>query len=446
MLFLILDLQLVAPVTRAGPPSPVYYLQQPHYLRLRLVRVRTAVMIPRSRASGRQILERAVSQTTSSTRYALAGHRLLSPSYRVQTPYLRPTTQRAPQSAVAFTTSARLGKERDRDNKGKSFFDSTTEPPTEPLSEEEAKANLENSKREAEEKAAAEAKTSGNENQASAKNEGGSQAPDNKAGGAAGSAAGGSGSSGDGSSGDGGKRGRKSAERALAKPVVPEVYPQVLAIPITRRPLFPGFYKAITIKDPDVATAITESIKRGQPYVGAFLFKDENQDEDVIRNVDDVYDVGVFAQITSAFPIHGQEGALTAILYPHRRIKLSSLIPPGGQDTTKKAETKTEAPAPEPIPQKSAEDDVPQDKKGDVVASFEESAVDKKPDQVAEKYEPTSFLKRYPVSLVNVENMSDEPYDPKSQVIRAVTNEIVNVFKEVATMNNLFRDQISWSR
>lgn len=423
----------------------------PHLLRrhstcgvhLRLASACTATMIPRSRASGRLVLERAASYTTPSTRYSIAGARLLSPSCRISSSYLRPTTQRAPQSAAAFTTSTRLGKERDKDNKGKSFFDSTTEPPTEPLSEEEAKANLENSKREAEDKATAEAKSSSNDSSTSSKNEGGAQAPDKKSGGAAGSSAGGSGSSGDGSGGDGGKRGRKSAERALSKPVVPEVYPQVLAIPITRRPLFPGFYKAITIKDPDVATAITESIKRGQPYVGAFLFKDENEDEDVIRNVDDVYDVGVFAQITSAFPIHGQEGALTAILYPHRRIKLSSLIPPGGPDTTKKADTKTESPAPEPIPQKTPEEDTPQDKKGDVVASFEESAVDKKPDQVAEKYEPTSFLKRYPVSLVNVENMSDEPYDPKSQVIRAVTNEIVNVFKEVATMNNLFRDQIS---
>ena len=401
-------------------------------------------MIPRSRASGRQILERAVSQTSYTSRYSIVGSRLLSPSYRISAPYLRPTTQAPPQSAAAFTTSSRLRKDRDRDGKGKSFFDSTTEPPTEPLSEEEAKANLENSKREAEEKAAAEGKASESEVLASTKSEGGSQAAESKAGGAAGGAAGsGSGSAGDGSNGDGGKRGRKSTERALSKPVVPDVYPQVLAIPITRRPLFPGFYKAITIKDPDVATAITESIKRGQPYVGAFLFKDENEDEDVIRNVDDVYDVGVFAQITSAFPIHGQEGALTAILYPHRRIKLSSLIPPGGQDTIKKADTKADTPTPEPIPQKTAEEEPSLDKKGDVVASFEESAVDKKPDQVAEKYEPTSFLKRYPVSLVNVENMADEPYDPKSQVIRAVTNEIVNVFKEVATMNNLFRDQIS---
>lgn len=391
-------------------------------------------MIPRSRVSGRLILERSAAHVTRPSSGALARRWASSPAYRNShicrrwLPAIQPRLVGA-----AFSTSARLAREKD--NKDKSFFDSSIDPPTEPLSEEEAKANLEHQRKEAEENLKAESKN----DPSSSKSDSGSQAQDGKAGSAAGGAAG-SGSGSDGSGGDGGKRGRKSAEKALQKPVVPDVYPQVLAIPIARRPLFPGFYKAITIKDPDVATAITESIKRGQPYVGAFLFKDENEDEDVIRNADDVYDVGVFAQITSAFPIHGQEGALTAILYPHRRIKLSSLLPPGGQDA-KKTDAKSE-PTPEPIPQK-AEEEVAQEKKGDVVASFEESAVEKKPDQTAEKYEPTSFLKRYPVSLVNVENLADEPYDPKSPVIRAVTNEIVNVFKEVATMNNLFRDQIS---
>ncbi|KAL7804628.1 ATP-dependent protease La [Trichoderma aethiopicum] len=389
-------------------------------------------MLPRSRASGRLILERSAAHparalsdsiprvwTLSSALRAthIAGRRYPAPRSRVQT--------------AALSTSARLSKEKD---KGSNFFDSAVEPKTkEEEDEAKAKAKLENAKEESKATTAADSTAS------AAKSEGG-KSEEGKPSGAAGSAAGaGSGAGGDGSGGDGGKRGRKSAERALSKPVIPEVYPQVLAIPIARRPLFPGFYKAITIKDPNVATAITESIKRGQPYVGAFLFKDENEDDDVIRNVNDVYDVGVFAQITSAFPIHGQEGALTAILYPHRRIKLSSLVAPGGQDADK-AESKTE-PEPEPIPQKTEEDT--QEKKGDVVASFEESAVEKKSEQPVDKYEPTSFLKRYPVSLVNVENLADEPYDPKSPVIRAITNEIVNVFKEVATMNNLFRDQIS---
>jgi hypothetical protein len=34
------------------------------------------------------------------------------------------------------------------------------------------------------------------------------------------------------------------------------------------------------------------NMKRGQPYVGAFLFKDDNADGDVIEKLDDVYDTG----------------------------------------------------------------------------------------------------------------------------------------------------------
>ncbi|EFX03248.1 mitochondrial serine protease [Grosmannia clavigera kw1407] len=310
-----------------------------------------------------------------------------------------------------------------------------------------------------------EAAKSGSEPPAAA-NQGNSEPSDGKASSGASSGGGSSGAGSDGGSGDGGRRGRKSADRALQKPIVPDVYPQVMAIPIAKRPLFPGFYKAITIKDPNVASAITEMIKRGQPYVGAFLFKDENADADVIQSADEVYDVGVFAQITSAFPLHG-EGAtgLTAILYPHRRIRLSTLIPPGSGADTSTADIVVEAdkPAsddqasieavPEPIPAKAteAEEPQPEEKKGDVVASFEESAVvvpakSETPAPVqkqATPYEPTSFLRKFDVSLVNVENLTEEPFDARSPVIRAVTNEIVNVFKEVAQMNSLFRDQIS---
>lgn len=56
----------------------------------------------------------------------------------------------------------------------------------------------------------------------------------------------------------------------------------------------------------------------------------------------------------------------------------------------------------------------------------------------------TSFLaKEHSVSLVNVENMADLPYEKKDPVIRAVTSEIVSVFKEIASLNPLFRDQIA---
>ncbi|KAH8691572.1 putative mitochondrial serine protease Pim1 [Talaromyces proteolyticus] len=229
-----------------------------------------------------------------------------------------------------------------------------------------------------------------------------------------------------GGSDDGSKKGKRG-EKALQKPFVPDVYPQVMAIPIARRPLFPGFYKAITIRDPNVAAAIQDMLKRGQPYVGAFLFKNDDADGDVIENLDDVHDVGVFAQITSVYPIKSDEG-LTAVLYPHRRIKMSSLLAPNDPARTgivEQATTKT-----------------PTEKRGDVVASFEEASADqiwKGPNH----YEPTAFLRKYPVTLANVENLSEDPVDKKSPIIRAVTSEIVNVCKEIVQLNPLFRDQIS---
>lgn len=251
----------------------------------------------------------------------------------------------------------------------------------------------------------------------------------------------GGGDSGAGSGDSGKKSGRKvSSERALQKPTVPDVYPQVMAIPIAKRPLFPGFYKAVTIRDPRVSAAMQESVRRGQPYVGAFLFKDETADKDVIDSMDDVHDVGVFAQITSTFT--GEQNSLTAVLYPHRRIKMSSLIPP-----QRNAEARISTAAVTDIPKVELDKtkgskELATENAGDVVASFEEPSASLQPSE-SPPYEPTSFLHNYPVSLVQVENLVEQPYDRKDPIIKAVTSEIVNVFKDVASLNPLFRDQIS---
>lgn len=126
-----------------------------------------------------------------------------------------------------------------------------------------------------------------------------------------------------------------SIGREIAKVSIPDVYPQVLALPITHRPLFPTFYKAVTITSPPVIKAIRELLAHGQPYIGAFLFKDAESDADVITSLDQVHPVGVFAQITSSFESsHKKKGekedagqkALTVVLYPHRRIWIDELV------------------------------------------------------------------------------------------------------------------------
>lgn len=247
---------------------------------------------------------------------------------------------------------------------------------------------------------------------------------------------------------DGSRRGRRpnTEQRALSKPAVPEVYPQVMAIPIAKRPLFPGFYKAITIRDPNVAAAIQEMMRRGQPYIGAFLFKDEGMDKDTLESADDVHDVGTFCQVTSAFPVHGEESSLTAVLYPHRRIKMTSLTPPdpSAADLNKRQDmppTTTAIDTDEAAPSSQIKEPGEKDKNGDIVASFEEQrAEERKQMQI---YEPNAFLRKFPVSLVNVENLIEAPFDKKDTTIRALTSEIVNNFREIAGLSALFRDQIS---
>ncbi|EIW84492.1 ATP-dependent protease La [Coniophora puteana RWD-64-598 SS2] len=231
---------------------------------------------------------------------------------------------------------------------------------------------------------------------------------------------------------------------SIAKQSVPEIYPQVLALPIARRPLFPGFYKAVVVRNPAVVRAIKDAMKRGQPYLGAFLLKDEHTDADVITDLDAVHPVGVFAQITSVFsagsgsaagsasgsgnaasgaPGAEEEEGLTAVLYPHRRIRITELIKPGGEGPAmakidEASEPQTVTPPPTPPP------------------SEPESKVPPGPPQ-------TSFLHSHAVSVVAVENLPTAPYNKDDQYIRAFMSELVSVFKDIAQLNPLFRDQIT---
>jgi Lon-like ATP-dependent protease len=103
-------------------------------------------------------------------------------------------------------------------------------------------------------------------------------------------------------------------------------------------------------------------MKRGQPYLGAFLLKDENTDADVITDINQVHQVGVFAQITSVFtaasprdadgvPGEKHEEGLTAVLYPHRRIKITELVQSGAPSTMAEVQTEPQSTTPDPAAQ-----------------------------------------------------------------------------------------------
>lgn len=232
---------------------------------------------------------------------------------------------------------------------------------------------------------------------------------------------------------------------------LPDVYPQMLALPISRRPLFPGFYKAVVISEPRVMKAITDMVERQQPYIGAFMLKDSNNDTDIIHDISEVHELGVLAQVTSAFPSKDEKTGketMTALLYPHKRIKIDQLIPPKDvkiedivvekvvDNEVASEETKDE----ETVDKTESATDKVSEENTDEIAKAPSTEVTEDPDN----YEnPTDFLKDYNVTLVNVSNLEDEPFDIKSPIINALTSEILKVFKEISQLNSMFREQIA---
>ncbi|TPX65194.1 hypothetical protein SpCBS45565_g05351 [Spizellomyces sp. 'palustris'] len=197
---------------------------------------------------------------------------------------------------------------------------------------------------------------------------------------------------------------------ALETITVPKEYPQLVAIPLNRRPLFPGFYKSLYIKDPQAIAAIQELMNRRQPYVGIFLSKDDEMAEDVITDVSQIHRVGVFAQVTNVYQAGPDNSALTVVIYPHRRIRLNNLV---GPPPEKEKDSKS-PPAEEQSSEEAAEDYLPINK----------------------------HLANYRVSLANVENLNDEPFNASNNVVKAITSEMLNVLKEISQINPLIRDQI----
>ncbi|KAK9452584.1 Lon protease C-terminal proteolytic domain-containing protein [Dipodascopsis uninucleata] len=198
---------------------------------------------------------------------------------------------------------------------------------------------------------------------------------------------------------------------------IPDEVPELMALPIVSRPLFPGFYKAVVLHDERHIEAVQELVRRGQPWVGVFMNREASPKTELILDPDEIYRNGVFAQITSIFPQTSstQKEGLTIVLYPHRRIEIEDfMIAPADAP-----------PIIDPSLPKSTESDVTS---FDTITPEDES--------------PMAFLKDK-VTMVKVKNRPDDPVDKQEPAIRAVVSEIISLLKEISGMNPLFRDQIT---
>ena len=64
-----------------------------------------------------------------------------------------------------------------------------------------------------------------------------------------------------------------------------------------RHPVFPKFIKIVEINDTKLIEIIRRKVKLNQPYAGIFVKKSDENTDEVVRSLEEVYPVGTFAQI-----------------------------------------------------------------------------------------------------------------------------------------------------
>jgi hypothetical protein len=210
----------------------------------------------------------------------------------------------------------------------------------------------------------------------------------------------------------------------------PKISP-LLVLPLSRRPVFPGFFATHLVKDEKTLEAIIENHKKGVSYLGLFLQKDKDLlkkkdgnhqvqknvqnggvSEKVITSLDQVHTTGTYTQIHNVIKtarvsqsfvclvclllfdliiviiitIQWQGGQL--LLMAHRRIRLDGLLEPPSEQT------------------------------------------------VAETVGPP------PPAMGKVTFLKLPPSDPKSTTIKAYANEIIAAVRDLVKLNPVAQEHI----
>ncbi|UMM14005.1 hypothetical protein L5515_002006 [Caenorhabditis briggsae] len=212
---------------------------------------------------------------------------------------------------------------------------------------------------------------------------------------------------------------------------VPADMPNVPILAINRYPLFPGFIKKVDIvKDDNLKALIRRQLSLKQPYAGVFVKKDDENKEETIASLSEVYPTGSFVQIIE---VRDQGSVLELVLSAHRRIRV---IEPIEDVVAPKTDTPLNGrrargkrtglpPTPPPTPPLSTPTSAP-----------EASATS--PEEKEEKKDP----ERKGIVMVRTENVVADPV-PKNNETKATMMAIVQTIRDVVQFNQLFGQQIN---
>ncbi|XP_028619310.1 lon protease homolog, mitochondrial [Grammomys surdaster] len=206
---------------------------------------------------------------------------------------------------------------------------------------------------------------------------------------------------------------------ALAPMTVPDVFPHLPLIAITRNPVFPRFIKIVEVKNKKLVELLRRKVRLAQPYVGVFLKRDDNNESDVVESLDEIYHTGTFAQIHEMQDLGDK---LRMIVTGHRRIHISRQLEVEQEGLEPEAENKQKSRRKLKRGKKDVEDELGARPQLEMVA---EAA----PDTSKE------------VLMVEVENVAHEDFQVTEEV-KALTAEIVKTIRDIIALNPLYRESV----
>lgn len=236
---------------------------------------------------------------------------------------------------------------------------------------------------------------------------------------------------------------------------VPDNWPIVPVIAVSRNPVFPKFIKLLEISQPNLMELIRRKIRLSQPYAGVFLKKDDSNENEVVDRLDDLHKVGTFVQIHE---VEDMGDKIRMIVMAHRRIEIIRQVfdDPTPEHLTRHSpgihlngdrlknrffkRTKSKLKKSfinvfddkQSIKDKQVEDE--QAAENETVASGDE------PIQEGLASENQEVDAR--VLLVEVENHIHHPYE-QTEELKAVIQECIQTIRDITSLNPLYKESIA---
>uniref|UniRef100_A0A3Q3WG05 Lon protease homolog, mitochondrial n=1 Tax=Mola mola TaxID=94237 RepID=A0A3Q3WG05_MOLML len=152
--------------------------------------------------------------------------------------------------------------------------------------------------------------------------------------------------------------------------MVPEVFPNVPLIAVSRHPVFPRFIKIIEVKHQALMDLLRRKVRLAQPYAGVFLKKDDNNESDVVESLDAIYTTGTFVQIHEMQDLGDK---LRMIVMGHRRIRITKQLEVELEEAVPSPGSEFES-QPKPTPRRKAKRNR-KDQTGSVTEQLEDKAL-----------------------------------------------------------------------